>query len=104
MSLVNATITNSETAILTCANAGGSAVVALMLTNTDASARTVTVHARPAGEAAADENAILYATSIPAGETLTINDKLLLSNTDVLSAVDSASGSKVVATASYMNL
>lgn len=102
--IVNATITNSETTLLTCSNVAGSAVVAVMLTNTDASARTVTVHARPAGEAAADENAILYQTSIPPGETHTITDKILMANTDVLSAIDSASGSKVTASVIYTNL
>jgi hypothetical protein len=103
MALANTTLGATDTTIFTCANANGSAVVALVFTNTDSVARTITVYARPSAEAAADENAILKAFSINAGETYVFNDKLLLANTDVISGLAS-SASVVVVTASYINL
>jgi len=103
MALANATLGTTNTTIFTCANAGGSAVVALVFTNTDSSARTITVYARPAAKAAATENTILSALSIGAGETYVFSDKILLANTDVISGLAS-SAAVVVCTASYLNL
>ena len=103
MSLANGTLGATDTTLFTCANAGGSAVVAIVFTNTDSVARTVTVNARPAGEAVAAENRILSAFSIDPGETYVFNDKLLLANTDVISGLASTAA-VVVATVSYLNL
>jgi hypothetical protein len=104
MSLANATISNSSaTPLFTCANAGGTAVTAIALTNYSAATATVTLYACPAGETAADENAILHTLSLDAKETYVFEGKLILANTDVLSAQASAATS-IVATVSYLNL
>jgi hypothetical protein len=103
MSLANQTLGATDTTIFTCANASGSAVVGLIFCNTGASERTITVNARPAGEAVAAENRILSALAIPAGETYVFSDKLLLANTDVVSGLASVAA-EVVVTVSYMNL
>ena len=102
MSLANVTLGATETTILTCANAGGSAVKALFITNTDSVARDVTLHVCPAGEAAADENLIMDAESVPAGDTIKV-EGLLLANADVVSGLASA-GAVVVVSASYLDL
>jgi hypothetical protein len=102
MSLANVTLADSETTLFTCANAGGTAIKAIFITNTDSSARTVTVHVCPEGEAASDENMIMDAESIPANETIKI-EGLLLANTDVVSGFASVA-SVVTASASYLDL
>lgn len=103
MPIGNQTLGATETTIFTCANANGTAVVGLTFTNTDSVARTITVYARPSAESAADENKILHQFSVDAGETFTFNDKIMLSNTDVISGLASSAG-VVVVTISYMNL
>jgi len=102
MALTNATISDTATTILDVDNSGGAALVTIILLNTDSSARSVTVHARPGGEAVANENTI-FTVSIPAGESYVFNDKLLLSDNDIISAL-ADTASVVVATASYINL
>lgn len=105
MALANATLTASDAVIFTAnsANAFSTASVgAVIFKNHDASARTVTLHARPSAEAVADENMLLE-ISIPAGESYTFSEKLLLSNTDVLSAFADTT-SVVAVTISYLNI
>ena len=102
MAIANATLTDSAADIFTCSNAGGSAVVAIIFHNTDSSAQTVTLHVCPGNEAQANENKIL-AVSVPAGESYVVNDKLLLSNTDTLTAL-AGTTSVVSATISYLDL
>lgn len=102
MALANATLTGSAATIFTCSNAGGSAVVTMVLKNHDASARTVTVHACPADEAAADENMLLE-VSVPAGDSYVFDSKVLLANTDTIKAFASVT-SVMSATVSYLDL
>ena len=103
MSLANATLATSPTSVFTCANAGGSAVVTIMLTNTDSVARTVDVHACPAAEANAAEN-LIFSREIPAGDTFVFSDKILLANTDDIKMLTTATATDVVATVSYLDL
>jgi hypothetical protein len=103
MSLANATLSNSSAVVFTCANAGGTAIVTMVFTNGDSSARTITVHACPAGEGEVPENMILKTFSIEAGGTYVWNDKLLLANTDTIEAFASTA-SVVTLTISYLNL
>ncbi len=104
MSLANATVGTSDTTIFTAANAGGVAITAIILTNTEPSeTRTVTVNARPLAEAVAAENRILSDLSLDAGDTYVFEGKLILADTDRISAISSG-GTAVVATVSYLNL
>jgi len=103
MSLANATLSGTSAVVFTCSNAGGAAIVAMAFTNTDSSARTITVHACPAGEGEVPENKILDVFSIAANSTYVWSDKLLLAYTDTIEAFAS-SASVVVVTISYMNL
>jgi hypothetical protein len=105
MALVNATLTDSAATIFT-ANSARTFLTAslglIVLKNHDASARTVTVHACPADEAVADEN-MLFEISIPAGDTYTFGEKLLLANTDTIKAFASVT-SVVTASVSYLDI
>ena len=104
MSLANATLTTSDAAIFTCTNPGGALVSSIIITNYDASARTVTLYARPFGETAADENMILKTLSIAAGDTVVVPPeyKLELGIADVISGLASAN-TAIIVTISYIN-
>ena len=103
MALANATLTASSAAVFTCSNAGGTAIVSMVFTNTDTSDRTITVHACPSGEGEVTENKILHQLSIPAGETYIWDTKLILANNDVIEAFASVT-SVVAVTISYLDL
>jgi len=108
MAITNATISavtpgTTETALYTAS--GNVAITVIYLCNTDSITRTVDIHLRPAGETKALENKIYSAISIPAGDTYTIDtEKLVLANTDVLSAVvgQGNTASAVVSTVSAL--
>ena len=102
MALANATVGATDTTIHTSANADGTGVVLIALYNSDSVSRQVTCNVRPAGEAVALENT-LFKVDIPSDETFTFTDKIILSDTDVISAKADV-GSVVAATASYLDL
>ena len=108
MSLANATLSTSPISVFTCVNAGGSAVVSIMITNTDSVSRTVDVHACPAAVAsAAEANAaenLIFSKEIPAGDTFVFSEKILLGNNDDLKMLTTATATDVVATVSYLDL
>ena len=105
MSLANATLTASAATIFTAASARSylnASITSITFHNSDASARTVTLHACPADEAAATENK-LFDKSIPAGDSYTFSETLNLANTDTLKALASVT-SVVSATVSYLDI
>ena len=105
MTIINSVIGSTETAILTVPAGQNWASVCLFFCNYDqTNPETITVHVRPAGAAPANQNTILKSLTIDPQDTFTFNmEKLLLSATDVVSAIGS-SGNRVTATASYMQL
>ena len=105
MALANATLTDSAATVFTANSAKTfltASVGLIVCKNHDSSARTITVHACPAGEAAADEN-MLFEVSVPAGDTYTFSEKLLLANTDVIKAFASVT-SVCSVTVSYLDI
>ena len=99
MALGNVVIGTSDTAILTCANAGGTAVVALNFYNPHTADVTLTVYATPTG----GTKRILFQKVIPTLDSFVFNDKLLLANGDVVGA-SASTDAVILATSSYMNL
>jgi len=100
MALANATLTTSATSIFTSAKVKGDAVVLVSFTNYSGADATVTLHACPAAEAAADENLLIKDLNIQAGKSFTYEVKVLLSQTDDLKALASAN-SAIAVTVSY---
>jgi hypothetical protein len=101
MAIANATLTNTASSIFTSAGPSGDAVALVSFTNYDTSAHTVSLHACPSAEAAADENLLIKDLSIPAGNSFTYEAKVLLSNGDDLKAIADANAS-VSVTVSYV--
>ena len=91
MAIGNATLAVTETTIFT--SSGANAVTCIYFLNTDSVARTIDVHVKPGNEALAIENQIYDTVSIPAGDTFVIdNEKLILADTDTITALASAAG------------
>jgi len=105
MALANASLTTSAQDIFTCANAGGTAVTGVVFYNSDTVAHNVNLHACPANEAQAVENQLVK-VNIPAGESYVFNDKILLANTDTITALnDEANTTTAVGcTVTYLDL
>lgn len=105
MALVNASLTTSAIDVFTAANAGGVAITSIIFYNSDTVAHNVSLHACPANEAQAVENQLIK-VNIPAGESYTFEPKLILANTDTLTALNAESNTTtaVGCTVSYLNL
>jgi hypothetical protein len=68
--LGNGTLTASAAALFTVPGAGGRYIIKkAVFTNTDASARTITVHRVPSGGSATTANMVLQAFSVSSGQT-----------------------------------
>lgn len=110
MAIANATILDTvpgttETTIFTAS--GDQAITVIYFYNSDTIARTIDVHVKPAAEALALENQIYGGVSIPAGNTFVMDlEKLVLSSTDVITAVvgESDTTTAVVATVSSIGV
>ena len=85
MALANTVVGLTDTTIFTASGTDGNAGVSIVLYNSHSSAVEVTANARPGGEAVGLANT-LFKKSIPAGDSFVFESKLLLANTDVVSA------------------
>jgi len=97
MALANGIVGLTDTPILTSAGTDGNASVSIILYNSHTAAVKVTVNARPGGEAVSLANT-LFQKSIPAGDTFTFESKVLLDNSDIISAkadVDAVVGATI---------
>ena len=105
MAIVNASLTTSAQDVFTCSNSAGSMILAVIFYNSDSVEHNVNLHACPADEAPVVENQLLK-VAIPAGESYAFDTKMVLSNTDTLTALnDEANTSTAVGiTVSYENL
>jgi hypothetical protein len=103
MALVNAILAQAPTDVFTCANAGGSAVVTIVITNGDSAAMQADVHACPGGETNSIDN-LIFSKSIPPGDSFVFSEKLILANTDIIKVLIGDSSSDVSCTISYLDL
>ena len=105
MALVNASLTTSAQDVFTCSNAAGSMILGVIFYNSDSVTHNVNLHACPANEAQVVENQLIK-IAIPAGESYAFDTKMILANTDTLTALnDEADTSTAVGcTVSYGNL
>lgn len=105
MSLSQATVTNSNTTILTVGSGGNVALHSLIFANySGASAETLTVYLVPSGSSAGNSTTILKSYNVPASTTLIWNTEtpIYLDSGDSVIAIG-ATGSLVTATANYEN-
>ena len=105
MAIANVALGSSESgAGLVVGAANGTAVVSMVLCNTDTVARTITVYAKATYATGAGVlNTILSALSLDAGETYVFNDKIMLAQNNVITA-KASSASVVGMTISYLDL
>ena len=105
MSLANISLTTSAQDVFTCANAGGSAITSVVFYNSDTVTHNVSLHACPANEAQTVENQLIK-VAIPAGESYLFSAKIILANTDTLTALNAEANTTtaVGCTVSYLNL
>jgi len=83
--------------------ANGAANVTLVFCNTTATNQTVTVYAVAAAGSPSATNTILSAVTVPAGETVIFEPKLILGQNESIRALASANTS-ISATVSYLTL
>ena len=96
MAIYNTAITaTSEGSAQTLASGSGArAITTVIVCNTGATDRTVTLYAVPnPGTTASTGNMIVNTLAVPAGETVSFDqEKLVLSNNDTLVAIGSGTG------------
>ena len=108
MAIANATILDTvpgttETTLFTAA--ADVAVTVIYLCNNDTITRTLDIHVKPAGEALALENKVYSAIQIPADDTFVIDtEKLILANTDEITAVPGESDTTNAVTATISTI
>lgn len=91
MAIYNTAITASTGTL--ASGSGIRAITTVIVCNTGASDRTVTLYAVPSGSSAGTGTMIVNALNIPAGDTITFDqEKMVLGTGDELRAVASATG------------
>lgn len=105
MAIFNTTITatSAASANTLASGSGQRAITTVIICNTGATDRTVTLYAIPGGGTASASNMIVNALNVPAGDTVSFDqEKMVLSNTDELKAI--CSGSGLTATVSTLSV
>lgn len=91
MAIVNTAILGSNTTIYT--SSGNNAITTIIVCNTGASDRNLTLYAVPSGNVAGTTNMIVNALTVPAGDTVSFDqEKMVLSNGDYIVALGSGTG------------
>jgi hypothetical protein len=91
MAIVNTAILASSTTIYT--SSGNNAITTVIICNTGANDRALTLHAVPNGGSVSTVNMIVNTLTVPAGDTVSFDqEKMVLSNGDSLIAVGSDTG------------
>lgn len=87
------TATLAASANTLASGSGNRAITTVIVCNTGAADRTVTLYAIPSGGTAGTGNMIVNALNIPAGDTMTFDqEKMVLGAGDELKAICSAAG------------
>ena len=91
MALKNTEILTTNTTIYS--SVGNNAVTTVIVCNTGATERTLTLHAVPNGGSVSTTNMIVNALAIPGGETISFDqEKFVLGDGDALVAIGSGTG------------
>ena len=87
------TATTSGSADTLASGSGARAITTVIVCNTTASDKTVTLYAVPSGGSAGDGTMIVNTLTVPAGDTVSFDqEKMVLGSGDELKAICSASG------------
>lgn len=87
------TATSAVSANTLSSGSGARAITTVIVCNTTASDRTVTLYAVPSGGSAGDSTMIVNTLTVPAGDTVSFDqEKMVLGTGDELKAICSASG------------
>ncbi len=87
------TATSAVGANTLASGSGARAITTVIVCNTTASDKTVTLYAVPSGSSAGDGTMIVNTLNVPAGDTVSFDqEKMVLGTGDELKAICSASG------------
>lgn len=91
MAITNTAILATDTTIYS--STGNNAITTIIVCNTGATERALTLHAVPSGGSVSATNMIVNALAIPGGETVSFDqEKFVLGNGDAIVAVGSDTG------------
>jgi hypothetical protein len=107
MSIVNTTILNTNTTLMTVPSLKTYASVAICFCNYDVSGtaadETITVYFVPSGGSVGNATMVIQSLIIPIGQTYVFDSKMILDAGATVVAIGTV-GSKVTATISYMSI